>query len=85
MVRAMMRKQVLVQLDDELVHALDAVAAAEGVSRSEIIRRGARATLDAYSLAAAARAHSEAYRKMPQDPSIAEALGRAAAANTPDW
>jgi hypothetical protein len=36
---AVARKQVLVQLDDTLVDALDARAAAAEVSRSELIRR----------------------------------------------
>lgn len=35
----MARKQVLVQLDDALVEALDIQAQASGVSRSELIRR----------------------------------------------
>jgi metal-responsive CopG/Arc/MetJ family transcriptional regulator len=41
----MARKQVLVQLDDELVARLDEVAARRGVSRSELVRRGALALI----------------------------------------
>ena len=79
------RRQVLVQLDDQLVEALDRVAAAEGVSRSELIRRGARAILDAQLVAQKERDHAEAYRKMPQDPVLAEALYRAAIETMPPW
>ena len=37
--RPVARRQVLVQLDDPLVEALDAKAQAAGISRSELIRR----------------------------------------------
>ena len=39
MVPSVARREVLVQLDDELIGALDARAQAAGVSRSELIRR----------------------------------------------
>lgn len=79
------RKQVLVQLDDDLVEALDRAAAAEGVSRSELIRRGARAILDARLTLQKERDHAEAYRKTPQDPVLGEALHRAAIEAMPEW
>lgn len=79
------RKQVLVQLDDDLVDALDQVAATEGISRSELIRRGARAALEAHKLALAERQHTEAYRRVPQDPVMTEVLRRAAEVACPDW
>ena len=43
----MARRQVLVQLDDDLVARLDALAARRKVSRSELLRRGALAVLEA--------------------------------------
>jgi hypothetical protein len=42
---------VLVQLDDDLVERLDRIAEREGTSRSELLRRGATAVLDAADLA----------------------------------
>ena len=49
----MARREVLVQLDDDLVEQLDALAAELGTNRSELMRRGAQAVLDAERLAAA--------------------------------
>ena len=63
----MVRKQVLVQLDDELVAALDELAAEHGVSRSELLRRGAQAILDSAEMLRLEKQHVEAYRRHPQD------------------
>jgi len=82
---AMTRVQVLVQLDDDLVRELDRLARRLSVSRSELLRRGARAVLEAAHLADADRALIEAYRAQPQDPSIVEAAGRFAAKTVPEW
>ena len=45
------RKQVLVQLDDALVEQLDRLARDLGTNRSELLRRGAQAVIDAEDLA----------------------------------
>ena len=82
---AMTRTQVLVQLDDDLVQRLDELASRWSVSRSELLRRGARAVLQAADLADADRALVEAYRRQPQDPSVVEAAGRLAAETVPEW
>ncbi len=81
----MARKQVLVQLDDDLVARLDEVAERRGVSRSEILRRGALALLEAEELRAADEALQEAYRRVPQDPAIVAAAARLAARTAPEW
>ena len=81
----MARKEVLVQLDDELVRRLDALAARLGTSRSELVRRGALAVLEAEELAAADRRLVEAYRAQPQDPAIVAAAVRLAAETAPPW
>lgn len=81
----MARKQVLVQLDDELVARLDEVAERHGVSRSELLRRGAMALLEAEELRAADKALQEAYRRIPQDPAIIEGAARLAARTAPEW
>jgi metal-responsive CopG/Arc/MetJ family transcriptional regulator len=81
----MARAQVLVQLDDDLVLRLDRLARELSVSRSELLRRGARAVLEAAELADADEALIEAYRTRPQDPSIIEAAGRLSAKMVPEW
>ncbi len=81
----MVRKQVLVQLDGELVERLDALAGDEGVSRSELLRRGAWAVIEAAEWAAADTRLKDAYRRQPQDPAIVEAASRMAAETAPEW
>jgi hypothetical protein len=79
------RKQVLVQLDDDLVARLDELAERLDVSRSELLRRGAIAVLDADRLSDADSALSDAYRRVPQDPMVVESARRLAAETTPEW
>jgi hypothetical protein len=81
----MARRQILVQLDDELVGRLDALAATAGTSRSELLRRGALAVLEAADLAQADRELVDAYRRQPQDPAIVTAAARLAAQTAPGW
>ncbi len=82
---AMARTQVLVQLDDDLVLRLDRLARDMSVSRSELLRRGARALLEAADVAMADEALIEAYRIRPQSPSMVETVGRLAAKTVPEW
>jgi metal-responsive CopG/Arc/MetJ family transcriptional regulator len=81
----MSRRQVLVQLDDSLVADLDALAARTGTNRSELIRRGARAVLDADAEAAADRQMQAAYRRTPQEPDLVDAARRLAIETMPEW
>lgn len=81
----MARRQVLVQLDDELVERLDRLAAAEGTSRSDLLRRGAAAVLEATEQTQADRALREAYRREPQDPALIASARRLAAHTVPEW
>ena len=81
----MARKQVLVQLDDELVARLDALAEELGTNRSDLLRRGAQAVIEAHELAEADRRLVEAYRLQPQDPAIVEAAARLAGETAPPW
>jgi hypothetical protein len=62
----MARKQVIVQLDEDLVRELDAEANLDGVSRSEIIRRAAHRYLEDAAEREADRVYAEAYRRIPQ-------------------
>ncbi len=82
---AMTRTQVLVQLDDDLVLRLDRLARDVSVSRSELLRRGARALLEAADLARADKALVESYSMQPQSPSMVETASRLAAKMVPEW
>lgn len=82
---AMARREVLVQLDDQVVDQLDALARKAGTSRSELLRRGAVAVLEAADLSEADQQLVDAYRRQPQDPAIVEAAARLAAQNAPKW
>ena len=81
----MARREVLVQLDDDLVERLDALAADLGTNRSELIRRGAQAVLEAEDLATADRALKLAYRRQPAEPALVESARRLAAKTAPAW
>ena len=81
----MARRQVLVQLDDDLVEELDELAADLGTNRSELIRRGAQAVLDAERLAEADRELQAAYRRAPADPALVQSARRLAAQTAPAW
>jgi metal-responsive CopG/Arc/MetJ family transcriptional regulator len=69
----MARKQVIVQLDSDLIGQLDRAARKLGVSRSELLRRGAQAVLQVMDEAEADRALAEAYTRIPQEAWIVEA------------
>jgi metal-responsive CopG/Arc/MetJ family transcriptional regulator len=81
----MARREVLVQLDDELVDRLDRLAQAEGTSRSDLLRRGATAVLEAAEQLKADRELRDAYRRIPQDPAFVTSARRLAAQTTPEW
>lgn len=81
----MARKEVLVQLDDDLVERLDRLAESLGTSRSELLRRGATAVLDAAEQLKADRALRDAYRRIPQDPALVASARRLAALTAPEW
>jgi metal-responsive CopG/Arc/MetJ family transcriptional regulator len=79
------RREVLVQLDDDLVARLDQLAASRGTNRSELLRRGALAVLEADDLRQADTALQEAYRRIPQDPDLIEVATRLAGETAPRW
>lgn len=81
----MARREVLVQLDEELIERLAEIAATEGTNRSELLRRGARAVIEAAELAAADAELTAAYRRQPQDPAFVEAARRLAAETATPW
>jgi hypothetical protein len=64
---------------------LDRLAASAGTSRSELLRRGALAVLEAAEIAEADQRLVAAYRRQPQDPAIVEAVARLAAETAPEW
>jgi metal-responsive CopG/Arc/MetJ family transcriptional regulator len=81
----MPRREVLVQLDDHLVENLDSLAREQGLSRSELLRRGAQAILDADALTKADRQLRFSYQSLPQDEAIIAAAARLARETTPPW
>jgi metal-responsive CopG/Arc/MetJ family transcriptional regulator len=81
----MARREVLVQLDDDLVDRLDRLAAERGTSRSDLLRRGAVAVLDAEDLREADDELRESYRRYPQDPAIVDVAARLALQTVPPW
>lgn len=81
----MARREVLVQLDDDLVAQLDKLATQLGTNRSELLRRGAQAVISAQELAAADRELEAAYRRRPADPALIQASRRLAAETAPEW
>lgn len=82
---AMARRQVLVQVDDDLVERLDEIADRSSTSRSELLRRGARAVIDANDLAAADRDLQAAYLRDPPDGALVRSARRLAAQTAPEW
>jgi metal-responsive CopG/Arc/MetJ family transcriptional regulator len=72
----MPRREVLVQLDDELVEQLDRIAKALGTSRSELLRRGTQAVI----VADAGRANDieliAAYKRQPPDRALIRSAAR---------
>ena len=81
----MARREVSVQLDDELVEQLDQIAEDHGTNRSELLRRGARAVIEAEDLAAADRQLVAAYRRQPPDPALIRSAARLAALTVSEW
>jgi hypothetical protein len=81
----MARREVLVQLDDQLVAQLDALAAEHGTSRSELLRRGALAVIQAEDNQKADAALRASYRWQPQDPAIVAVAQRLATESSPTW
>jgi metal-responsive CopG/Arc/MetJ family transcriptional regulator len=81
----MARREILVQLDDELVRELDRLAEHLRISRSELLRRGARAVIDATDERSADEALVAAYRQQPQDIALGRSAARLAARTSPEW
>lgn len=63
----MARRQVLVQLTDELVAELDREAQERGISRSAVLRTAIDSFLQRESVAALERRLVEGYRRHPAD------------------
>lgn len=79
------RREVLVQLDDDLVERLDDLARSQHTNRSELLRRGAVAVLEAAEVLQADDELRAAYRRVPQEPALLEAAARLAAQISPEW
>jgi Ribbon-helix-helix protein, copG family len=78
------RKQVLVQLEDTQVAALDRLASAADDSRSELIRRAIDRYVEAVGEAVADIRYAEAYERVPEDLDELAGLRALAAGAWPD-
>jgi hypothetical protein len=81
----MARREVLVQLDDDLVSRLEQLAAEEGTTLSELLRRGATAVLGVAEATHADEQLCAAYRRVPQDQAMVSAARRLARRTSPEW
>jgi predicted transcriptional regulator len=84
MVQHVARKQVLVQLDDAQVAALDRLASVVDDSRSELIRRAIDRYVEAVGEAVADIRYAEAYERVPEDLEEFAGLRALAAGAWPD-
>ena len=80
----MARKEVLVQLEDDLIAQLDRIAQQRGTNRSELLRRLARSLVETDEEARADVETIAAYKAMPDDTDLAW-LARLAAENAIEW
>jgi hypothetical protein len=83
MVVGVTRRQVLVQLDDAQVAALDRLADAADDSRSELIRRAIDLYVEAVGEAVADVRYADAFRRVPEDLEAFSALRDVALAAWP--
>ena len=67
----MARKQVLMQLDDDLVGRLDELVRQTGRNRSDLAREALRDLLDRFSEEAIDRQYLEALQRSAPDPALA--------------
>lgn len=81
----MSRREVLVQLDDALVDHLDRLAKALDTNRSELLRRGAQAVIDAETERANDIELIAAYKRQPPDAALVRSAARLAAKTAPTW
>jgi metal-responsive CopG/Arc/MetJ family transcriptional regulator len=81
----MARREVLVQLDDELVENLDRIAKTLNTNRSELLRRGAQAVIDADTELTDDIELIAAYKRQPPDAALIRSAARLAAKTAPSW
>jgi predicted transcriptional regulator len=84
MVAGVARRQVLVQLDDDLLAALDRLAEAQAESRSSVIRQALALYREAISEGVADLRYADAYRRIPEDLDELAALRSIGLAAWPD-
>lgn len=81
----MARRQVLVQLDDDLIARLDQLVAALHTNRSDVIRRAVTAFLRAAGDAGDDTRHIEAYLRIAEDPAEFAGFERAGFETWPEY
>ena len=75
-----MAKIVQVPMEQELCQRLDTLSHAEGKTRAEVIREACRQYLRRSEVGRLEREYAEGYRRLPENPAIAEAMTTMAAA-----
>ena len=75
-----MVKIVQVPMEEELRQQLDRLSLAEGRTRAEVIREACRRHLRRSEIGRLDREYEEGYRRLPENPAIAEAMTAMAAA-----
>ena len=85
MLDPMARRQVLVQLDDDLIARHDRLVTALDTNRSDVIRRAVTAFLRAADDAGDDARHLEAYLRIPEDPAEFAGLERAGFEPWPEY
>jgi metal-responsive CopG/Arc/MetJ family transcriptional regulator len=81
----MARREVLVQLDDDLVEQLDRIAKSLATNRSELLRRGAQAVIDIESERSFDAELVAAYKRKPPEVALVQAASKLAAKSVPPW
>lgn len=73
---AVARKQIMVELDEDMIQALDRIADREATTRSDLLRRGARAVMLFAEWSGSDTDIADTYRKHPEDAQLIEAVAR---------
>jgi len=76
---------VLVQLDDRVVDDLDVLVRELELSRSELLRHGPRAVLDAVALTKADCQLAHSYQSLPHDEVIVKVAAQLTRESMPRW
>ncbi len=78
------RRVIQVPMDEGLLEALDAISQSRASSRAELIREACRRFVKALQDEELDREYQEGYRRVPEEPALAEALASLAGQVLPE-